>query len=140
MKFKNNVINKILEITDCHPYYLQEFCYILYENNFKNEVNMNIFEATYSKIIHDLAHKMWNQKIKDMSNISLNVIYLIAKGFKKSEELINQSEKKFNINENNTRVTLSRLQQGNYISRVSRGEYNINDKLFGEYIITLFSE
>ena len=101
---------------------------------------MNIFEAVYSKILHDIAHKMWNQKLKDLSDISLNVIYLIAKGFKKSEELINQSEKKFSINENNTRVTLSRLQQGNYIFRVSRGEYNINDKLFGEYIITLFYE
>jgi hypothetical protein len=140
VKFKKNVIDRILEVTNCHPYYLQEFCYILYENNIKNIVDMNIFEATYSKILHDLARKMWNQKIKELSDISVKILYLIAKGFNKSEDLIIQGEKRFKINENNIRVTLSRLQQVNIISRVARGEYGINDKLFGEYIISLLSE
>ena len=82
---------------------------------------------------------MWRQRLYELGDVSIKVLYLVAKGYNTTEEIVSQSRIKFNLKPNNVRVTLTRLQQTGHISRVSRGEYDVNDKLFGEYVTTLFS-
>jgi hypothetical protein len=139
IQFTEEVIEKVLSITQGHPYYIQEFCYVLYENAINNSVDIEVFDTAYNKILHDLARKMWRQKLYELGDASIKVLYLISKGFNTTDELISNGQKKFEIKPNNIRVILSRLQQIGHISRVARGEYDINDKLFGEYISSLFS-
>ena len=139
IKFTDEVIDKVLSITQGHPYYIQEFCYVLYENAINNTVDIKIFNTVYNRIIHDLARKMWRQKLYELGDASIKILYLISKGFLTTDELISNSGKKFDIKPNNVRVILTRLQQIGHISRVARGEYDINDKLFGEYISSLFN-
>lgn len=139
IRFTDEVVEKILSITRGQPYYIQEFCYVLYENVINNMVDIEIFDAVYNKILHDLARKMWRQRQYELGDVSIKILYLVAKGYNTTEEIISQSKDKFNLNPNNVRVTLTRLQQIGHISRVARGEYDINDKLFGEYITSLFS-
>ena len=136
--FSDDVVERILDVTEGHPYYVQEFCYVLYENKINNRVDKDIFETSYPNILHDLARKMWRQRLMEMGDVSIKILYLIAKGNNKSEKITTQGSNLFEINPTNIRVTLTRLQKGGYISRVSRGEYEMSDKLFGEYIITLF--
>jgi hypothetical protein len=139
IKFTDEVVEKILGITHGQPYYIQEFCYVLCENAINNIVDKEIFEAVYNKILHDLARKMWRQRLYELGDVSIKVLYLVAKGYNTSEEILSQSRVEFDLKPNNVRVTLTRLQQTGHISRVSRGEYDVNDKLFGEYVTTLFS-
>lgn len=138
--FSDDVVERILDITEGHPYYVQEFCYVLYENKIKNRIDIDIFETSYPKILHDLARKMWRQRLAELGDVSIKILYLIAKGNKTTDVINTKGSELFEINPTNIRVTLTRLQKGGYISRVSRGEYELSDKLFGEYLITLFPD
>ena len=138
ISFTDEVVEKILDTTHGQPYYIQEFCYVLCENALDNKVDMKIFEAVYNKILHDLARKMWRRKLHEMGDISIKILYLVATGHTTTDEITVRSGKRFELKPSTVRGILTRLQQTGHISRVARGEYEMNDKLFGEYITTLF--
>jgi hypothetical protein len=140
IKFSDKVVKKIIDVTQGQPYYIQEFCYVLYENAVGKVVNIEIFNAIYNRILHDLARKMWTQKLHELGEASVKILYLITKGYSDSKDILFQSKEKFNLKPNHVRVILTRLQKNRYISRVARGEYATNDKLFGEYIVNVFDQ
>ncbi len=138
VKFEKEVVDKILEVTDCYPYYLQEFCYHLFENAVNDKVNMRVFESSYTTILHDLARKIWRQKVYDMGDVALKILSLIASGYESTEEIIEKGKEKFNLTPGTTRGILSRMQSRGQIQKLKRGEYTLKDKLFGEYVKALF--
>jgi len=54
------------------------------------------------------------------------------------QEIIDGGKKKFGLTPGTVRGILSRMQSRGQIRRVGRGEYALKDKLFGEYVRTLF--
>lgn len=138
VRYSKEVIEKIIRLTDGHPYYIQEFCYMLYENSVNDRVDNTIFDAVYHKIINDLARKMWNQRMYELGDSSFKVLHLITVGNNTTESIISKGKETFKLKSTTTRSILTRLQQLGLIIRVSRGEYKISDKLMGEYISTLF--
>jgi len=138
IEFTQDCINKVLDITDCNPYYIQEFCYHLFKNALNGRVNMTVFESTYNTVLHDLGRKMWREKVHDLGDVALKISNLIVSGCRSTQEIIDDGRKKFDLTPGTVRGILSRMQSRGQIQRVGRGEYILKDKLFGEYVKTLF--
>ncbi len=138
--FTEEVIEKILKLTQGQPYYIQEFGYVLCDNASNGEVNLELFKSIYNKILHDLARKMWHQRLQIMGENSIKLIYIIAKGQNTSEGITSRAHSLFQMNKGTLRSALSRLQHTGIIYRVARGEYELSDNLFGEYIANFYSE
>ena len=138
VKFNNNVVEKIVDLTDCHPYYLQEFCYHLFEHAIHNTVDMRVFESSYTTILHDLARTIWRQKVYDLGDVPLKILCLIASGCKTTQEIIDAGKEQFNLTSGTVRGILSRMQSRGQLQKLGRGEYRVKDKLFGEYVKQLF--
>jgi len=136
--FEDEVVDKILEVTNCHPYYLQEFSYMMYDNRIDNRVNLEVFETSYPMLLHDLAGKIWRRQILELGDASKKILHIIAQGYSSSDEIIKIAKDRYNLKSNNVRVTITRLQLGGHIHRLERGKYALSDSLFGEYIITVF--
>lgn len=136
--FTKEVIERTLDVTQGHPYYLQEFSYVLYENSKRGNVDINLFESVYNQILHDLARKLWRQKLNELGDGSIKVLYIISKGNHTSDSINEIGTNEFQLKPSHIRTILTRLQQFGHIERISRGEYTINDKLLGEYILTMF--
>ena len=62
--FDEPVTVKIIKTTQGQPYYLQEFCYYLFNNAVDGKVTMNVYDASYSNTMNDIATKIWNQRIQ----------------------------------------------------------------------------
>jgi len=139
VKFSPNIVDNIVEVTQQHPYYIQEFCYVLYENAVNKRVTSIVYESTYNKIIHDLARKLWHQRVSELGDLSLNVISIISNGNSTVDDII-KIGKKYHLQSGNIRTVLTRLLGSGIILRTGRGTYEIKDKLFGTYIATLYQE
>jgi len=139
VEFDRTTIDKILATTNYHPYYLQEFCYFLFENARNGVVNADTFDSLYNGIMHDLSRKMWTQRIDELGDVSLFLISNIANGLNTSEALMKEG-KKNKIQPNTLRSTLTRLNNNGHLIRIGRGKYELNDPLFGKYVSTIYME
>jgi len=138
VKFTNDVIEKILDVTDCHPYYLQEFCYHLFENTLDSRVDLRVFESSYDTILHDLAMKIWRQKVYALSDVGLKVFFLISASYNTPKRIIRKGEGLFQLKEGTIKSSISRMLSRGQIQKTTRGTYTTKDKLFGEYVKQLF--
>lgn len=138
VKFTHDVIEKILDVTSCHPYYLQEFCYHLFGNAVDNKVDLTVFESSYDTILHDLAMKIWRQKVYELSDVGLKVFFLISAGYNTPKRIIREAEDLFQLKEGTIKSSISRMLSRGQIQKTTRGTYTAKDKLFGEYVKQLF--
>lgn len=138
VKFNKEVVEKTLDATDSYPYYLQEFCYHLFENAINGKVDMRVFESSYNTILHDLARKIWRQKVYELSDINLKVFYLVSTGHNTPQKIIKEAESLFGLKEGSVKSSISRMLSRGQIQKTKRGEYTLKDELFGEYVKQLF--
>jgi len=117
---------------------LQEFCYHLFENAIENTVDERVFDAIYDTILHDIALKIWQQKIQHLSDVSLKIFYLISSGHNTTQKIIIRADSLFDLREGTVKSSLSRMLNRRQIQKLGRGEYAVSDKLFGEYVRQLF--
>lgn len=136
--FGKQVVEKIIKTTQGQPYYLQEFCYHLFDNAVNGKVSIDVYEATYYNTMHDIATKIWNQKIQRLGDINTKILYLISIGNTNAAKIVKAAEEQFMIPTGTVRSALSRMQRNNEIERSGRGVYKIKDGLFKGYLEELF--
>jgi len=136
--FAPEVVNKIIEITNGQPYYIQEFCYHLFNNAINNRVTEEVLEVSYTNVMHDIAGKIWNQKIQQLGDVNTKILYLVSSGENKVARIVKKARLKFDIPLGTVTSALSRMQREKKINKTSRGVYLIKDVLFKEYLKSLF--
>ena len=136
--FDELVTEKIIKTTQGQPYYLQEFCYHLSNNAVDGRVTPEVYDATYSNIMHDIATKIWNQKIQQLGDTNSKLLYIISKGKNETSQIEDEAKKKFEISTGTVRTALSRMQRKRKIEKTKRGSYAISDALFKKYLEGLF--
>lgn len=136
--FDKQVVEEIIDTTQGQPYYLQEFCYHLFDNAINEKVARNIYEASYNNIMHDIATKIWNQKIRQLGDVNTKILYLISIGNNNAGKIVEEAVKQFKIPIGTVKSALSRMQRDNKIEKSSRGVYRIKDSLFNRYLKGLF--
>jgi len=136
--FDEPVTVKIIKTTQGQPYYLQEFCYYLFNNAVDGKVTMNVYDASYSNIMNDIATKIWNQRIQQLGDTNSKLLYIISTGKSRTSQIEDDAKKKFGIATGTVRTALSRMQREGKIEKNQRGSYDISDALFKEYLKRLF--
>lgn len=136
--FDKQVTEKIIKTTQGQPYYLQEFCYHLFNNAVDGKVTMDVYEASYSNIMHDIASKIWEQRIQQLGDTNSKLLNIISKDKNRISQIEDEAEKRFRISSGTVRTALSRMQREGKIEKNRRGMYDISDALFKEYLEDLF--
>ena len=132
------VVERIIEVTQGQPYYIQEFCYHLFENAVDGKVTTPVYEVSYGSIMHDIASRIWNQKIRLLGDTNSKVLHIISTGKNTTSQIEKHAEERFSMSAGAVRTALSRMQRENNVEKTGRGVYAVEDALFREYLKTIF--
>ncbi|ODS41548.1 MAG: hypothetical protein A7315_05750 [Candidatus Altiarchaeales archaeon WOR_SM1_79] len=138
IKFDPDVIKRIIETTQGQPYYIQEFCYHLFENAINDKVTTAVYDASYDSIMHDIAAKVWNQKTRQLGDTNSKILHIISTGRNTTSQIEKHAGGNFGISAGAVRTALSRMQRENKVKKNGRGVYIMEDALFREYLKTIF--
>lgn len=127
-----DLAKKILEITQCHPYYTQQLAYNIWNNWDDNSTIHNIIDQTVSFLIqiHDIDYqRLWQNQNQTDKKILLN----IASG---KENLLSQNSiQQMGFNSTSTLYSgLKRLIEQGYLLKEGL-QYELDDPFFKNWIL-----
>jgi len=139
IKFSDDVVDKILEISEGHPYYIQLLCYYLYDNAMNNVVDMNIYNSSFYLALNDMAQRMFDRIYNSASDSARQILGILAKLDKSLSysEILNESEN-IGLKKGSVGKLLERLKEKEIVKQIESGEdkgkYLLFDKFFKEYV------
>jgi len=125
LKFDEEVVNEIYNITLGHPYFVMFFAHDLFEHRSEGVVDINFFNSVYSKIFEHLSAARF---IKDFAIASDREKQVLLKLSKKECTMPMMQ---------NVRTHLKRLEDKKLVMKIGRGKYKLYHPLFREYIKNL---
>ncbi len=127
---RTGIIDEILKITDCHPYYTQQLAFNVWELLNKG-VKKEPVKAAAEEIIrhHDIDYeRLWNT----LKNTEKKI--LIGMVFSDSPPMSNEFNRQFNTGPTSTTYNgIKKLMQNGYILK-SAGDYELDDPFFRKWI------
>ncbi|TVQ85732.1 MAG: AAA family ATPase [Bacteroidetes bacterium] len=127
----NQISENILSVTGCHPYYTQQFAWVIWEKILKDKAARNIHEEAVQELIrtHDMDYeRIWmnfNKSDKKM---------LIGLSFSDLSPLSEMFLREFDLGASSTAFsTLKRLAQSGYVTKITN-RYEIDDPFFKIWI------
>ncbi len=126
-KIKQDQVSKIIDLMQCHPYYIQQLCYLLWIRSDKLVKDTDLIAS-----IEDLINQnenLFEREAESMSNSKISIIKAIANGYHSglsSGAVINE----FNLGSSaNVTKTLKALDFDEIIDK-RKGEYFLIDPSF----------
>lgn len=135
VKIDEKVLTKIIEESTGHPYVVQVFGYMLFENMKDKRIDMNVFEKTYPDVISFLSAQFFNDLYHIASDGEREVLKAIAsldKNVFSPKDVI----QKTHVSSKKVSTCLQRLVEKDAVRKLSRGNYELHHKLFKEYLKT----
>ena len=132
VEFSKEVIQKIYELSEGNPYYVQILAYYAFEKQANKNVTMESFKVAFQKALNELALKDFRKMYDDMSLGARKILATMAESTKRNLRYSELQEGSQGI------ITsyLDELIKGNAIVREQRGSYRLRDKLFTQYLRT----
>lgn len=139
VQFTDDVIKRIKEITEGHPFYVQLLCYYLYENAVKGKVDMKVYTSTIQLTLNDMAQRRFSQLYNRASPSSRPIIDLLAKTDRPlSYSEISRKVTKIGVKKTSLGKLLVRLKEKEIVKQIAEGteegKYILFDKFFKEYV------
>lgn len=137
VSFNKDVLGKIFQYTEGHPFEMQVLCYHLFYNQILGRVDIDVWEKALQTAINDLGVAVFDFWYKQASKEERKVLKLIAADgipvlSKEIEAAATQSN--VSITPQNIRKYLQRLVEKKLVCKIDRGYYTIPDRMFQEYI------
>ena len=137
--FDTDVIERVFEYTQGHPFEMQVICYHLFHNQLSRRVKTDIWEKALKATLKDMGIVIFEDWYNRASTEEVKVLHAIAKSeisisTKKIQRLAENGE--INVSPYNIAKYLQRLVEKKLISKCGRGLYTISDKIFRNYICT----
>lgn len=133
VRIDENVLTKVIEESAGHPYIVQVFGYMLFENMKDKKINIKVFEKTYPEIIRFLSAQFFNDLYyiaSDSEREILKVIASLDKNMFSPKDIVQKSGK----SSKRVSTCFQRLVEKDAIRKLSRGNYELYHKLFKEYL------
>ena len=130
IQVKEEIIKKIYEITEGHPYFITAIMHDVVKEIKEEEVNINRFNNIYPKITEHLASMRFQDDYNKATPTEREVLVKIAETNKK--EFSPSDIKVKSVNK-----ILERLTEKNLLIKISRGTYKLYHSLFKEYLLNL---
>ncbi len=136
-EFDEKVIERITEVSDGVPFYIQLICYYCLEES--NRIDPGVYEAALPKAISDISARYFdNMYFSQSANArkTLHVIYSEEKPLKFTD--IVERVKKLGVKDSTARKAIVDLTNSGCLKRINTGEfeghYTLRDKFFNEYL------
>ena len=139
LKFSDEVVDKIVDISEGHPYYIQLLCYYLYDNAINNTVDINIYNSSFYLALNDMAQRMFDRIYNSTSENSQQILGVLAESDKTLSytEILKVSEN-IGLKKASVGKFLERLKEKEIIKQIeagdNKGKYLLFDKFFKEYV------
>jgi CheY-like chemotaxis protein len=143
VSFGGDVIKRVFEYTQGHPFEMQVLCYHLFNSQLSRRVEIDVWDKAFQNALNDMSRVVFECRFNQASNEESKILYVVAM----SEEPIATKqirrlaeEDKLKVPVQNAGKYLQRLVEKKLISKSGRGLYNIPDPMFRAYICTRLSE
>ncbi|MFQ6055899.1 MAG: hypothetical protein ACE5J3_07970 [Methanosarcinales archaeon] len=125
LEIKEEVVERIYEITQGHPYFIAFIMRDLFDARNKGIIDLNFFEQTYPKIF---GHMRKDKFEKDLNSASDKEKEVLSKMAKLDADIVSPK------NLGTPGKFLQRLVDKNIIIKIGRGKYKLYHPLFKEYL------
>ena len=138
IKIDENVVEKIIGISDGQPYYLQEVCYNVFEASDKKRITLDDFDMGFDKAFSDIVKLMFERRVAKLSQNELRVLALFeSKKFYRYSDIMALAQES-HINKSTASTALSRLKNKDIVHQITMGpkkdSYVVEDVLLLRYV------
>jgi hypothetical protein len=133
----NEIVKRIFEYTQGHPYEMQVLGYHLFNNQISRRIELDVWEKGLQAAIGDLGFAVFDNWYAQASVQEAQVLRIVAEmGGKASRKEIDglAREKRIRLSSGNIPKYLQRLVDKHLVEKKERGVYRIPDKLFCFYL------
>ena len=133
--FDEIVIERIYELSEGNPYYLQVIAHNCFNEADSNKVNLLNFKHAFPTALSFLARREFRSMYETSSNEEKKILAIMAES---KTELLNYTEIKRNYeSKSEPSIFLKNMVNKNLIIKEARGKYKLRDKMFRQYLKTL---
>lgn len=132
IEFESKVLEKIYEISEGNPYYIQVIAYNCFEEAQDDKVTLSEFEKAFPTSLAFLSQREFRGMYENAANEERKILDIFI-----SNDSDILSFKEINENESIRSVPskfLKTMTEKNLIIKKSRGKYALRDKMFKEYL------
>lgn len=135
VRFPPDIIRKVFEYSEGHPFQLQVICENLYENQINGEVTQSAMEIALENTLQYLGEIILEHLYDKASEKEKEVLLKMKNQFKtySVDELL--TNKKDKGERKHVTTSLLRLTEKGITKKVSRGSYMISSRMLFEYVL-----
>ena len=139
VSFSPDLIARVFEYTEGHPFEMQVLCYHLFNNQLSRRVGIDVWDKALQSTLSDMGVAIFDYWFGQASKEEAKILHIIAEAetpvlTKYIHELA--AGGKVNVSPQNVAKYLQRLIEKKLIIRSGHGLYSIQDKMFRTYIKT----
>jgi len=139
VSFDMDVIDRVYEYTEGHPFEMQVLCCRLFNNHLSRRVELEVWDKALQGALSDMGNAVFENWFRQASGEEAKVLRVIAEGeapvsIKEVQE--KAKAEKIGISPNNIAKYLQRLMEKDLLSKSGRGMYFLSDRMFRAYIRT----
>lgn len=139
VSFSRDVIARVFEYTEGHPFEMQVLCYHLFNNQLSRRVDVDVWDKALEVTLNDMGIAIFDYWFGQASGEEAKVLRVIAEeetplSAKKIHELAKAGKVK--VSPRNAAKYLQRLFEKRLISKIDRGLYTMPDRMFRVYVRT----
>ncbi len=135
IKFDENVIDLIYELSEGIPYYMQVIAYNCFASAVNGRVKTNDFKVSFKRSLNLLAQREFRGMYEKATREERKILGLMAESDK---EVLSYKEIKKGLNlKSEPSFWLKTMLDKNLIIKKERGKYHLRDKIFKEYLMAL---
>ncbi|MFH1406538.1 MAG: ATP-binding protein [Candidatus Omnitrophota bacterium] len=142
VEFSDDVIEKAYQYTQGHPYELQLLCSNLYEAQIEGKVDTKLWQGALENTLRDLGREYFEVLYRQITDREAVPLQILARSqgpleLKAIEDALWSKMREFRgYPIRDTKNYIYRLLEKNIVRKTGRGEYEIFDKMFGEYFLS----
>lgn len=137
VSFSNDVMARVFEYTEGHPFEMQVLCYHLFNNQLSRRVGADVWVKALQATLNDMGVAIFDYLFRQASAEEAKVLRVIADAdaatsAKQIHELAKMG--KVSLSAQNIAKYLQRLVEKKLISKSGRGLYAMPDRMFRAYV------
>ena len=138
ISFSAEVLNRVVEYTEGHPYEMQVLCFHLFNNQLSRRVEIEVWDKALQAALNDLGVAVFDHRFNQASTEEAKVLRVIAESEipMPVKEIHNRAVAgKVKVSAGNIAKYVQRLAEKKLISKSGRGLYTSSDRMFRSYVL-----
>ena len=140
VSFNPEVIARVFEYTEGHPFEMQVLCYHLFHNQLSGRVEVDVWDKSLQAALNVMGGAIFDYWFNQASSEEAKVLRVVADAetplsAKEIREMAKSGQ--LQVSSRNIAKYLQRLVEKKLLSKIDRGLYEVPDRMFRAYIRTL---